>query len=189
MKYRTIEEWPFEQAEAEQQKFPDDQPSYLGPIFIWAAFRTLESLQQQYEKSKDGYLILSGVQTCAMHELTMPDWLAKEFIIRFRKVGRAELGSWDEAFGKPYPKNSNLNAIRKRRSNGIKVHNLVISKITQNPLRPIDRGLFDEISQELNIGISRTEAEKLYYRLVKAGWLDAKEVKKNLTKLPRKSRK
>jgi hypothetical protein len=161
MEYRTIEQWSFEQANAEQQEFSESLPSYRGPIYRWAAFRYLENLEAEYLRDNHGFAVLAGVRKCANHDLVMPDWLAKAFISRYDLVLNCHTDSWDKAFDPPYKKGVHLNALRKQRKLRFAVLNEVHTLRMADSRLAIDKALFEKVGRKFGLGA--TLAERYYY--------------------------
>lgn len=135
----------------------------------------LEQEQERFAAGDRGAL-LAAVRECARCGLPMPEWVAAAFIRSYDQVLNCRVKSWDEAFGAPFPKGSHLNALRKRRKLRVFVHSAVIDRVQRDPSTPIDKGLFESVGEEFNIGAS--QAEELYYSAVRRGGLDAADVKK-----------
>ena len=92
-------------------------------------------------------------------------------------VGR--IGSWDEAFGRPFPKGTHLKEYRQRRKlrlaisvrvNQIRTLNTFDKNSPPPPIRlgepnppaiPFDDGYFEQVGEEF--GIKKSLAKKLYY--------------------------
>ncbi len=91
----------------------------------------------------------------------MPEWLAAEFLKCYIKVWNYKVASWDEAFGKPFPKGTHLAKLRKVRKYKSEVYRLVRQGSAQG--KGIGKILFEEVGDEL--GLNATETEELYYRI------------------------
>jgi hypothetical protein len=165
MEYRTLSEWPFEQAMEEQKLFSDPQRSYRGPLFRFLAFRNLEQLEAQYNSDGDVRAILRAVAKCAHNDITMPSWLAVAFLTQYRKVTFFKLASWDDAFGVPHPKGTHLSARRKKRNLEFAVYNTVKEMLSMDPTLAIDKTLFETVGSPLGLGA--TLAEEYYYSVKK----------------------
>jgi hypothetical protein len=87
----------------------------------------------------------------------LPEWLRSEFLKAYEAHARFEIRSWDEVFDSPVPKSTQLEKEKLRR--------VVIERVwtlkTEDPKRPIDRGLFEQIGDEL--GIPGSTIDGLYY--------------------------
>ena len=63
----------------------------------------------------DGFAVLAAISHCVTSGLVAPEWLADAFNRRYASVVGFGAGSWDDpsAFGRPYPKGTNLASLRK----------------------------------------------------------------------------
>jgi len=80
-------------------------------------------------------------------------------------VLNCRIGSWDDAFGRPYPKGTQIAAMRRRRTQRLAVYNTVMDIIEREPETPIDNGLWERVAEQLNI--SAGEVNRLYYSALK----------------------
>lgn len=165
MKYRTLSEWTFEQAQEEQREFASGLPSNLSPIHIWSAFRDLELLEDEYKKTDNGFTVLAAVRKCANHDLVMPDWLVKAFIKRYDTVLNCRAESWDTVFNRPYKKGLHLSALRRKRMSEFQVFLEICRTIENDPSIAISKSLFEEVGKKFNLGT--TLAEEYYRSAVK----------------------
>lgn len=85
------------------------------PLYQWNAAREIEALRPSIENG-DGFAVLDAVSRCARQGLALPHWLAVEFLRRYDAVLQCRAGSWDEAFGRPYPKRVRLLNLRQPRA-------------------------------------------------------------------------
>ena len=169
----------FEEAMAEQDRWlqsGNDLESPLGPLFQTNGALEVLKLKSEIE-SGSGFAVLDAISRCVIHGLVAPDWLAHEFLRRYRVVQQLHVGSWDDpiAFGKPYPKGTNLAARRKARVGRIKVWNAAVKKIHSNPDTPIDKAFFEEIGKPFGFGTTLTEeyyeqAKKMFGYCPKKRW-------------------
>lgn len=90
-----------------------------NPVAQWGAARQIDHFWKQGVLAGDGHAVMAAVTRCAHQRLLMPDWLAEAFVARAEPVLNAAVGSWDEAFGLPYPKRARLHTIRLRRQKAI----------------------------------------------------------------------
>ena len=98
-----------------------------------------------------------------MHDLSIPPWAAKAYIVRFRKVLHLEADSWDAAFGRPYPKGLHLAKARRRRELRFRVYGRV-RDLTKDGTA-LDERLFERVGDEFEIG--KTLCNDLYYEAVR----------------------
>lgn len=120
----------------------------------------LDDLERQF-KAGDGFSLLLAIRVCANHDLPLPDWAARAYIARFDKVLTCRVGSWDDAFRRPFRKGLHLGRARSRRGLRVAVLNRVREILASEPETPIDDGLFEHVGAEFDIG--KTLANKLYY--------------------------
>lgn len=152
----------FKAAQAAQLRFeqcggsPNDR---TGPLYQWNTRRQFEDLRVLYESGDCGVLF-AAIRECASNELVMPDWVARGFISGYDKLVSCQVKSWDEAFGRPFPRGTNLNALRKRREKSIQV--LLEVRRRHDRGASIGKELFDEIGRSLNI--SGSTARDYYYQ-------------------------
>jgi hypothetical protein len=132
------------------------------PIYQWCALRKLDVERQKFD-SGDRMALLGAVRQCANHDLPLPAWAAKAYIEAYDLVLTCRAKSWDEAFGTPYPKNSNLNAMRKRRLLRYAVFNEVRRLLNVDPRPPIDATLFETVGKMVRPPVGKTMAADLYY--------------------------
>ncbi|WP_150048682.1 hypothetical protein [Methylomonas rhizoryzae] len=156
--------WTFDEAMSEQNKYVAANPKRAldpsGPLFQWFALKNLEDYQKGFEQG-DKHLLMVAISECAVHGLVMPDWVAMGYLRGFYAVSNARLKSWDDAFERPYPKGTNLKAVRKKRELSMAVLNSINSILQSNPKTPIDSALFEQVGQEFDIG--KTLAADYYY--------------------------
>jgi hypothetical protein len=118
---------------------PDaDTDKYLAEV--------LEILKERFEGG-DKASLLEAVYRCLLMRRPLPEWLRLAFLNAYEARARFEIRSWDEVFDRPVPKSTHLEKE--------KLRHLVIERVwrlkTENPERAIDRGLFDQIGEELGI--------------------------------------
>jgi hypothetical protein len=88
----------------------------------------------------------------------IPKWAADAFIVAAEKVRRAEVGSWDDAFGRPYL-GEHVGKVRRYRKS-TKIY-LRVTELRERRI-PIN---FDEVGREH--GLAATQCKKLYYEFKK----------------------
>lgn len=93
----------------------------------------------------------------------MPEWLAVEFMKRYRAVTHAQVASWDEAFGRQYSKGTHLSALRREREMGPKIYRAV--EAARHAGAAVDKILFEEVGEEFGLGATLTG--ELYYKEAK----------------------
>jgi hypothetical protein len=85
----------------------------VDEITIAHAHERLEEERARYNAG-DMAALFGALRVCANHDLVMPEWVSRAFIRGYDKVLTCRAGSWDEAFGAPYPKGFHLVGTRKR---------------------------------------------------------------------------
>jgi len=131
----------------------------------------------------DRMALMQAIWWAARHKMPMPDWAAKAYMPAFESVKNACVGSWDDAFGRPYPKGTQIAVERKRKLLRFWVFNIAFDIIHNNPETPIDERLWEKVAQRLlnirglweSIGrppgiISVAEVARLYYGALKEGF-------------------
>jgi hypothetical protein len=91
--------WTFTEACAAQQAAVAaglDASDPTGPIFRWDALRKLDAYRRAFKKG-DKFALMTAINTCARHDLVMPDWVSREFRRAYMKVIQLKAGSWDDA--------------------------------------------------------------------------------------------
>ena len=122
---------------------------------------------------------MEGISLCAIHGVPIPQWCGTEFLQRFLMVKDARAQSWDEAFGRPWPKGTRLKSVRRHRQVTRRIHHEVFALIRADLSRTINRDLFEEIGELPCICLSGSVVEKIYYESIRQGamsvaiWRDA----------------
>lgn len=141
---------------------PERLPDWDLPINQYHARLIIRQLEHQYAHGERG-AILTAIMHCARTRILLPDWVAEGFIASYEEVAGARLGSWDEAFGRPYPKGTHLEAARRRQTDLNKLLSELMELMRTDPERPIDGLLFEDLGAKLGCG--QTRASELYYQL------------------------
>jgi hypothetical protein len=98
-------------------------------------------------------------------ECMPPKWAMDYYRANYVKIMDFQAKSLDEAFGKPFPKGTNINAKRKYQQLRIAVLETVMRIKGREPDLPFGDILFEEVG---NIhGISKTVASEIYYKFMK----------------------
>ena len=108
----------------------------------------------------DRMALFAALRICAQRDLKMPQWASRAFIRGYDKVLNCRTGSWDEAFGEPYP-GKHLARLRQRRLNRSAVWLRIKKLLAQPDAPPVDRSLFEKVGKELGIG--PRVCSELYY--------------------------
>jgi hypothetical protein len=145
----------------------EDNDKYLAEV--------LDILRQKFEEGDKSTLLHAIYSWCLMNRpygvvdndgkvlaepqfRPMPEWLRFAFVDAYESAtGRYEIKSWNDAFGQPHPKGTQLEKEKLRR----RVIERVWALKVEDPERPIDRGLFEQIGEEL--GIPAGTIDGLYY--------------------------
>jgi len=148
------------------------------------------SLDEHHKRYKDGdpRALMAALRECARCSIPMPDWVAHAYIARYDAVLNCRAGSWDDAFGRPFPKGAHLSARRKRRTKAPAVWLAV--REAQDAGRAIDEGLFAEIGKTLGLG--KTLTAEFYYQqmaLHNAGLPEIVQILLEPMRVPEKSKK
>jgi hypothetical protein len=121
----------------------------------------LESLRPRIEADTDGLAFMLAVAHCAMAGIPMPVWLAGELTRRVNRVFIGGATSWDDAFGKPWPKNRKVAAhVHRRRIVIPRVSAAIRAAVQANPAAAVDKDFWEGIGVEA--GVSATAAENAY---------------------------
>jgi hypothetical protein len=162
--------WTFDEARAAQEAAVAaglDPSDPTGPYFRWDALLMLDTYKSAFETG-DKFALLTAINTCARHDLVLPDWVSKKFRRAYMKVIQLKAGSWDDVFGSPYggkfkTKNRQDQA-RRRREARIPIF-LEIIKLSRSGT-PIDDDLFAEVGKRHGVG--KTVCNQLYTSVKKS---------------------
>lgn len=131
-----------------------------GPLFRAAALEALDQLQRRFAGG-DAWALITAMNSCAVHDLVMPDWLAREWLRRSRAAMFYAVASWDEVLPPIKPKGRKLSALRMAREWSLGVVQAVHGATAAG--RAIDEQLFDELAERNRWPFSGAKAKKLYY--------------------------
>jgi hypothetical protein len=106
----------------------------------------LEVLKEIFEGGGK-WALLYAIHECLLLKRPLPEWLRLAFLAAYDSARGYEIKSWNETFGRPHPKGTHLKKEKLRR---VVIHRVWTLK-AEDPERPIDRGLFDQIGEELEI--------------------------------------
>ncbi len=106
----SFDPWTATQQDAEQQP---DAFTVTGAYFQWVEAQAILTQREFFELNP-----LRAVAQCLMHGLPVPDWITQPFLAQVAKVGRCDVGSWDDAFGRPFKKGEHRNAAKLRQRYG-----------------------------------------------------------------------
>lgn len=145
-----------DQALADDPKRRDSDPTL--PVFQWAAHHDIVEEEKRF-LAGDKVALLGAIATCVRTGIVVPCWAAIAYLKAYRKVAWCKVKSWDDAFGAPYRKGTNLDALRRKRDNRWGVWLRVRHELRTTEV-PIER-IFDEIAREF--GLNTTLVKELYY--------------------------
>ena len=159
--------------------------SPASPLEQWHALKYLEILYSEYAKG-DQLALMKAIKTCAYHGLIMPQWIADSFIPAIDKVLNFESTSWDEVLGEPFPKNTQINARKKKERLKFKVFEEARNILMNDHTQPIDASLFEKTGK--NFGIAKTLAEEYCREVEKITGSSLKQYKGMIIELSRGKR-
>lgn len=110
----SFDPWTATFAEAQAAHGEGFDPSPAQPLYQWNAAQEVTQLREEVELG-NGFAVLDAISRCARHGLVMPDWLARQYLTRYHGVLNCRVGSWDQAFGAPFPVRVRLATWRLRR--------------------------------------------------------------------------
>lgn len=139
-----------------------------SPLFQFIGAQQINEKREQVEKGC-GFTVLYCIRICVTNGLVAPEWLAYAFNRRYDAVKEGLAISWDDSksFGKPYKKNTNKTALRKRRLLTFQAWNKASEIIEAEPDTPIDSSFFERVGKSIRPPVGKTSAEKAYYRAKK----------------------
>jgi len=102
--------------------------------------------------------LFDAIALCALTGQPLPRWAARAFRAGYEKVDSYEVGSWDEAFGKPYTRGTKLGAKRKEHLLRVDVYEAITEAMAGGVKTP---RVFDVVGAKFEIGSSK--ARDYYY--------------------------
>ena len=125
----------------------------------------LRILEKRYKETKDGNLLLEALYLCSKRDLPIPAWCRGAYISAYEKVRfyQVQGNSWNEAFGRPYPKGTKLPVKREHLELNIKVYLRIREILDSEPGTPVDNALFDRVADEF--GWSNRTIQGVYYKV------------------------
>lgn len=140
--------------------------SRTGPLFRTVALETLAELERKFAAG-DEWALVSALNECAVHDLVMPDWLAREWLRRSRAVMFYKAASWDDVLPPIKPKGRKLAALRDEWVWALPVvqavHAATGPAVPLEKRAAIDEQLFDELARRHGWPFSGAKAKGLYY--------------------------
>jgi hypothetical protein len=115
----------------------------------------LAGIFHAHHKAGDAWALMRTVHFCVAAGVVVPKWAADAFNAAFREVATKQAGSWDNVFGRPWPKGMHLGRARERDRLRWRVWSCVRSR------RGRDAAAFDEVGEMFNM--SGGSCRALYY--------------------------
>jgi len=140
----------------------------LGAIFspfqLWQAAQSLR-FQYLMHRQGDKRAVLDALDICLFNSLSIPKWCSKAFVAAMYKIQYYEVKSWNDVFGKPYPKGTGARAERMK-LDGLWIYKAVEARSKKG--EAIGRRLFENVGIELGVERgygcgSGTTIERTYY--------------------------
>ena len=158
-----------------------EQASQLANLDRSAQYQAAQEvlqLREACQRDDGGCRVLQCMTLCGEQLLTPPKWLWTAFIRCQQRVARAEVGSWDEAFGRPYPRHARLATVRRARELQHKVHTAAWRLAVEEPELPINRDFFERIGETPGICRSGATVERIYYHALGAGMVNVSQLRR-----------
>ncbi|MDR6857226.1 hypothetical protein [Variovorax guangxiensis] len=128
-----------------------------GPLLAqWTAASLITRNRARIEAS--GPALMDAISRVAKEGLVMPAWMAEAYLVRYSKIEKLEVGSFDEAFGPlPFKPGQRLKNLNQRRRLIPLVSRALIDALNAEPTRAIDADLFEEVGKKFGYGHTTTE--------------------------------
>lgn len=157
--------WCYEEAFLEQARWfragrPDGR--VRGPFNAWSSARRLKECDERF-KQGEKQAVLDGMYFCLLDDLPVPDWLSVAFIGAYLSVVLYEAKGWNDVFGNPHKKGSNLSARSKRLDLAPKLFMLAAEVLRTYPDTVIDEGFYAGVGKEFNVGKTLAQEYISYY--------------------------
>ncbi len=149
-----------DEAMAATMSWAEKSDGKRSPMERWVAAQELRVWRKQYQKGEKK-AITEGLYLCALNDIPLPKWLAFSYLAAFRKVIFFKAKSWDDVFGRPHPKGTQLLAKRDKREKMFSLYNRIHEIKQRSPDTPIDESLFEKVGKEFGLGKSLTN--EYYY--------------------------
>jgi hypothetical protein len=131
-----------------------------GPYFRATARYILEGYERRFATG-DEWALVNTLDTCAIHELALPEWAAREWVRRIHAADRFKVASWDDVLPRIKSKGRKLATLRLEQRWTLPVFFAVHSEHQRGT--PIDDALFAHLVEHYQWPISGALAKKLYY--------------------------
>ncbi|HOT29026.1 MAG TPA: hypothetical protein PLU72_12645 [Candidatus Ozemobacteraceae bacterium] len=157
-----------DEAALEQTKIDGEPPelksaarwlTWHSPYYQWEVAQRINKRREAIEGG-DGLAILSCMRDCARSGMIAPGWLAEAFVTRCDSVFDFKARSWDEVFGKPFPKRRKIETAREEHEKMFLVYAVALGRHKDG--ERIDKALFESVGDLF--GMCGTRAEELYYK-------------------------
>ena len=163
--------WGVEEALLEQFRWhragrPDGRAR--GPFNAWSSARQLKECEERF-KRLEKQAVLDGIYLCTLDDLSVPDWLSVAFIGAYYSVTQYEAKGWNDVFGDPHKKGSNLAARRNRLDLAPKLFMLAAEVLCAYPETVIDEGFYESVGNEFGVGKTLAQ-ECISYFCTKTGY-------------------
>lgn len=161
---KTLYSWTLEDAMQAQEEWAkgEHSPEARGPIFRWSDAQWLKKAGEYFLETGDKAAILEALSICSLSDLPIPKWCAKAYLKAYRSVRQYRAKSWDDAFGRPHPKNTKIGAKRDEREKEFILYDRVEEMKKKNP-KTDKKTILERTGKELCIG--EKLAEKYYYQV------------------------
>lgn len=147
-----------------------DFPPVRAPLTaaqIWAEGK-LKAHEVQF-KGGEPIALLQAIRFCYFRRVPLPEWVGQGIIDGLMKVENFHTGSWDDAFGRPYPPNTRLPDLRRRSERACAVA-YEVKKLRTSGV-PIDEFIWERVADNLN---ATPTINKIYEGQISAN--EAKEI-------------
>jgi hypothetical protein len=165
--------WALAEAWHATKAAPNDEPARKAWAALYAEAKAVQAPREQLDAAEecvrlrsqieagDGGAVLDAIGHCAEHRLVIPEWLADEYLRRHGNVGRGQARDWNDerAFGRAYPKGTNIAGIRAKVEDAPAAYVFAVGLLAADPTRPFDAGFYEEIGA--HIGVGKTRAQEL----------------------------
>jgi hypothetical protein len=125
---------------------PDDATPQIGPA-DWPYWTPFEYFEDSHNAGEPRAL-MEALLKCSLLKQPMPDWVAEAYQEAYKKVTTYEVRSWDDAFGQPHAKGTDLKANRKKLILSAKIFAATRARIDAGANTDLE--LFAAIGEEFN---------------------------------------
>lgn len=124
-------------------------PSFLHLTRLSACERCLE-LRPEVEAG-NGAAVMEAVAQCVQAALTVPGWLAAQFLRRFATVARGMAKSWEapNAFGSAFPRATNIAGVFARENVARTAYFEALKLLAEDPEQALFAAFYDELSDRI----------------------------------------